>query len=272
MLSPKQAIAIAKQETNVCYPTPNVTDFLTFLCYRRTHTLPANLNFNKLFVVTGERQQQQKQQNEQKSVEKAKPDLVRSLVKIDNNNKGDNFSMRVVLRRLFLNESFFKQEDDIKIVKKRGSKRSPETIEDGTRIKLKKVNNRKKSDTKTAKKSPKALKNVQNTKKQPSKRDNKRLSKKTQPVIISRSKSVSPKHIPSPLSTERKKRAEKSIPITSRKTDKSQTKSKTKPSSLKSSSSQEKQQRRQQNSKGTKSTKIKNKKTQRSNKIKFIRN
>lgn len=204
---------------------PNVTDFLTFLCYRRTHTLPANLNFNKLFVVTGERQKGD--QNERTNVEKAKPGLLRSLAEADNNNKGDNFNLRVVLRRLFLNESYFKEET---IVRKRGRKRSLETNDTRTGIKMKS----KETDRKVASKSAKALKNVENLKKQPSKRrESKRLSKKSEPVIRSR-----------PVASKKR---------VTRKTNKPQVKPKMKPSPP--------QKTKKQNS--IKSTK---------NKIKFIRN
>lgn len=93
-------------------PLPNVTDFLTFLCYRRTHALPAKLNFNKLFVGTGEHHQVVQKQPQPQKKDKVLPF-------VDNNNKGESFTMKVVLRKLFLGEETEKEpEKKIKKPKK----------------------------------------------------------------------------------------------------------------------------------------------------------
>lgn len=166
------------KKDDLCLPTPNVTDFLTFLCYRRTHTLPANLNFNKLFVVTGEQKQQQP------CCKMTKPKLVRSLINVNNNNnnRSDNFNMKVVLQRLFLGDDVCTELKKVDEKVKKPRKRK--IVEEKIHKNVTKIKNSKKIDVKSVKnlvKSTKTLKNVQNLKK-PKTRESPRL-KKCDPVI-----------------------------------------------------------------------------------------
>lgn len=100
--------------TLLSHAKPNVTDFLTFLCYRRTHLLPSNMNFVKVLETTGESTMTTttpsvQQHNYNNSIQH-KPTLIGSLIKND-------FDVRVVLRRIFLGEDYLKkckEEEDNK--------------------------------------------------------------------------------------------------------------------------------------------------------------
>lgn len=134
------------------------------------------------------------------SIEKAKPNLVRSLVTVDNNNKGDMFNLRVVLRRLFLNEKEPKT--------KRGRKRSWKKIENDNAAQVEKA-------TKAKKKCTKALKNVQNLPPK-TRRHPKRKCVTRNYVIRSNPKSKTSKCVKTSKSPKRKEGVAK----VSRKTDK----------------------------------------------------
>uniref|UniRef100_A0A336L0V1 CSON001411 protein n=1 Tax=Culicoides sonorensis TaxID=179676 RepID=A0A336L0V1_CULSO len=195
-----------KESTNV-RPLPNTTDFLTFICYRRTHRLPANLNFNKLFVVTGEQKRCCEQSNE---IKKTKPSLLESLSKTNNNNNNNNvksgFNLQVVLKKLFLDDMPFICDTE---KEKTDQKKSP------------------KRNVKS-KKPTKALKNVQNVKKIQD--ESKCLTKKPKSVIKPKSETPTPERmktrysffrIPPPLEKPDKiKRGPKKKIAISRQTDK----------------------------------------------------
>lgn len=216
-------------------PVLNVTDFLTFLCYRRTHTLPDNLNFNMFFDDL------QHMKERKKVKERSKLCSLRSFDKVDNNNEGDPNKMRVFLRRLFLDDSCSEKETKDKILTSQSRKRSSKKIEKPLKIKKKPVNTRKN-----------ALVNVQNVKKQ-SERCLRSSVKSSQTTQSEMSKSETSKQI---------KKHEEDFTITLRKTDKTGVKS-----LAKSSNTTDKQKTRRNSNNKAKTKKICN-----NNEIKFIRN